>query len=153
MTAKVQVVRAVSPSFDEESGVVSADEDMAEVVYEGRGRVYTVSGPVTYSLGDQNQYMSASYVSVPVTVTSRVNGAEVVEVVRPRNDDLVLVLEHDDPVMVGRWFRVMDVEAGGQWIAARRMQVVGVQWSRHWQRTVDPEMRVERHLPPKEWQL
>ena len=68
---------------------------------------------------------SSSYVSLPLTVDDEATDVQV--------DDIVLVLEHPDPAVVGRAFRVMDVDAGGQFPAARRLQVTGVQRSRNWE--------------------
>lgn len=119
MTAGVRIMRMTDVLFGSDTGVVEAQE--SELVYEGPARVYTISGPSTYNLGEEPQYFSGSYVTVPIT-------ADPV----PMVDDVVEVLTHLDPAVVGRRFRVMDVESGGQYPGYRRLQVTGVQSSKQW---------------------
>lgn len=120
MTAMVSITRKAAPVFDPETGGLASGEPI--VVYEGKARIYSATGPVTYNIGDEPTYFSSTMVSIPV-ITDDI----------PRVDDLVTVLEYlSDPLMVGRTFRVQDVEAGGQWMAARKLQVTGVQESQQW---------------------
>lgn len=120
MTATVRITRKAAALFDPQTGgLVSGDP---VIIYEGKARIYTVQGPVTMAYGDEPAYFSSSMVSVPVITPTM-----------PRVDDLVEVLtHHSDPMMVGRYFRVQDVESGGQWMAARKLQVSGVQESQQW---------------------
>lgn len=149
MTAWVRIVRMKQPAFDDANGVVTpvvsdSINGLGEVYY-GPARVYTVSGPVTYSLGDEQQYYSSSYISIPVAIEDAVPA--------PQVDDVIEVVQHDDPLMAGRMFRVMDVEAGGQWIAARRMQVTGIQRARNWS-VPDKAAAVEDgSATPDEWRI
>lgn len=94
-------------------------------VYEGIARCYNVTGPVTYQLGEEVQYFSSSYISIPLVATSG-------KVTEPMVDDVVSVLKHSDPLVVNKQFRVMDVESGGQFGPVRRMQVTGAQPSQNW---------------------
>jgi hypothetical protein len=55
----------------------------------------------------------------------------------------VLVTAHEDPLMVGRYFRVADVEAGGQFPAVRRMSVAGVEATEEWVQANPPDVPVE----------
>jgi hypothetical protein len=120
MTAEVSITRKASAVFDAETGSLTSGEPV--VVYEGKARIYTVQGPVQNSYGDEPTYFSSTIVSVPVVTATL-----------PRVDDLIEVTAHmADPIMVGRVFRVQDVEAGGQWMAARKLQVTGVQESQQW---------------------
>jgi hypothetical protein len=134
MTASVRVTRMDSPNFDDIDGLLTAIT--GDLVYEGPGRVYGVAGPVQMALGEEPQYFSSTYVSIPLASD------------QPRVDDVVEVLEHSDASMVGRKFRVQDVEAGGQFPATRRMQVMGVQRSKQW--TDHPS--VPRDIPD-EWRV
>jgi hypothetical protein len=138
MTALVELTRPGAALFDTVSGELAADE--GPVVYEGKARVYPVAGPVMLDLGDGPQYFSSSYVSMPLVDDDGVN-------VLPEVDDLVEVLEHPDPLMLGRRFRVTDVEAGGQFAVVRRVQAVGVQRSRTW----EPDAQAEQAEIPREW--
>lgn len=108
-------------------------------VYEGIARFYNVSGPVTYQLGEEPQYFSSSYVSIPVIDPATGQPTE------PMIDDVVTALEHPDPLMVNKLFRVMDVESGGQFGPVRRLQLTGVQPSKQWS-----DSAVHPSVPP-EW--
>lgn len=116
MTAKVRVSRPIAAVFSRQTGQLVEAPDA--VVYEGPARVYGVQGPATYAIGEEPTYFSSSYVSIPLR-------SEL-----PRVDDVVQVLEHDDPLLVGRHFRVQDVESGGQLPVVRRLSVTGIQASR-----------------------
>ena len=118
MIATVRIERPVEPVFDRTTGQLGMPAD--STVYEGKARVYGVSGPATYALGDEPQYFSSTFVSIPLGSTL------------PRVDDVVEVTDHPDPAIVGRFFRVQDVEAGGQMPVAHRLQVVGIQPSKQW---------------------
>jgi hypothetical protein len=117
----VLITRMTDPVFDSTTGTLSAQ--LAEVVYSGAARIYSVTGPVTYSLGDEPQFFSTTYVSIPLE-----DGWD-----EPRRADVVeIVASPNDPAMVGRQFQVTDVEAGGQYTACRRLSVIGVQESQNW---------------------
>lgn len=119
MSATVTVVRKYKPVFNETTGELASASP--SVIYTGKARVATSSGPLTYAVGDESSYFQALTVSIPVVT------ADVMV------DDLVLVTAHPgDPAVVGRVFRVTDVEAGGQWMAARKLSVVGVADSQQW---------------------
>jgi hypothetical protein len=137
MTATVAVSRMAEPSLDSITGNLAAIE--AFLLYQGKARVYGVSGPMTMSLGEEPQYFSSTYVSIPLAAPM------------PQVDDVVEVLTHHDWTVVGRLFRVMDVEAGGQYPAVRRMQVTGVQNSKQW--TSVAQQRHPVAAIPKEWQI
>lgn len=120
MIAMVKVTRPTAPVFDRDTGGLAA-MGADSVRYEGKARVYSVTGPVQYALGDEPTFYSSTFVSIPITAPI------------PRVDDVVEILSHPDPNIVGRSFRVQDVEAGGQIPVVHRMQVVGIQASREWE--------------------
>lgn len=119
MTATVRVSRLADPTLNVTTGVLSADP-AGDTVYEGAGRVWTVAGPLTMGIGDELSTFSSTFVSIPMSADL------------PHVDDLVEITAHSDPTMVGRAYRVMDVEAGSQIPAARKMQVQGIQSSPEW---------------------
>lgn len=125
MRNTVRITRPTAPVFDPDTGSLASAGSL--IVYEGPARIYTVQGPLTYSLGDEPQRYSSTFVSIPVTDDS---GAAVNI---PRIEDVIeVLLAPGDSNMVGRTFQVQDVEAGGQWMAARRLQVAGIQASKQW---------------------
>jgi hypothetical protein len=111
----------------------------AGTVYTGKARFYNVTGPVTYQLGEEPQYFSSSYVSVPILDPD--SGLSVL----PMIDDVVTALSHPDPLMVNKQFRVQDVESGGMFGPVRRLQLTGVQPSKQWADTA-----THPSIPP-EW--
>ena len=129
MDSTVRIWRPATPGFIPQSGSLLAEE-MFEV-YQGKARVYSVTGPITMGIGDEPTYYSSTYVSIPLTTEDSSLGLE--EIAQsPRVDDVVHVTRHRDPLMVNRHFRVVDVEAGSQFPVSRRMQCVGIQASKQW---------------------
>lgn len=118
MTARVRVTRPAAPVFDQATGELGMAADV--VLWDGPARIAAVQGPATYALGDEPQYFSSTFISIPLAADD------------PRVDDTVEVLEHLDPTLVGRFFRVQDVESGGQMPVSHRMQVTGIQPSKQW---------------------
>ena len=131
MDAQVRIFRPDTPDFMPQTGKLYADE-MFEV-YEGKARVYTVAGPLTMGVGDEPTYYSSTYVSIPLATDDPFASPVPQEIAQsPRVDDIVQVYRHRDPLMVDRYFRVVDVEAGSQFPSSRRMQCVGIQASKQW---------------------
>lgn len=138
MTAAVTITRFKDPLLDPLSGELTPVWDTG--VYEGKARVYVLVGPVLLGIGDESQEFQNSYVSIPISVVID----DVEYTTDPRVDDLVTVTAHLDPMMVGRAFRVTDVESGGQYPAVRRMHVMGVEDTSHFADTGAPVI-------PDEW--
>ena len=133
MDAEVTITRPNAPSAVSNTGQISATT--YSTVYTGKARVTTASGPVQYSFGEEPQYFSSSQVSIPLVKT---NG----DPTMPQVNDLVTVTDHHDALMIGRAFRVMDVQAAGQFESARTMSVTGAQRWEGWNK--DPNI-------PNEW--
>lgn len=124
MIASVRIARMSEPTEGDELDWRNTATTL-RVVYEGKGRLWGVSGGSETDYGDEVTAFSSTYVSIPLT-DSDGNPPDVMV------DDIVVVTAHTDPAVVGRAFRVMDVDAGGQFPAARRLQVTSVQKSREW---------------------
>lgn len=146
--ATVRIMRMAEP-------VAGLDGDLdavaSGVVYQGRGRVYSVSGPVQYMLGDEPQYFSSTNISVPdLHEQAAADGVSyaVGDPVTPRIDDIVEVLTHHDARTQGRKFRVTDVAGAGQFSPFVVMQTVGVAWSKRWHHPSADD--VDLVIPP-EW--
>lgn len=150
--ATVRILRMTTPLEDPAGETL--DASAGGVVYSGRGRVYTVSGPVQFMLGEEPQYFSSTYVSVPDThEADAVDGVGYLtgDPVLPRIDDIVDVVAHHDARTVGKKFRVTDVQSAGQFRPFVVMNTVGVQWSKQWDHpsagdvdlTIPPEWVVE----------
>lgn len=153
-TAQVVIVRKDDPGLLPDDTVVS---DVGTVVYRGPARVYLVSGPVTYALGEEPQYFSSTYVSVPDTYPADADTAtwpnetwSEGDQVLPQVDDLIEVHAHHDPYTVGRRFRVTDVESGAQISPFIRLQAAGIQRFKGWSPSNPqaPEFDI-----PEEWKI
>lgn len=120
MVARVRVTRpAQMPVFNPQTGELGMPPE--ETIWLGAARVASVAGPVQFNLGDEPQFFSSTFISIPMRAK------------KPRVDDVVEVLRHPDPNMIDRMFRVQDVEGGGHMPVVFRMQVVGIQPSRAWE--------------------
>jgi hypothetical protein len=118
MTSTVSVVRKSVPVLDPDSGMLSSLDD--HVVYTGIARVYSVSGPLTMQVGDEPQYFSATTVSIPERTDPW-----------PQVDDVVTILTCPDDKVVGRSYRVTDVNVAGQFASALALSCTGVQPARN----------------------
>jgi hypothetical protein len=145
--ATVRILRMDEPQLGTDAEL---DAVARGVVYTGRGRVYTVSGPVQFMLGEEPQYYSSTYVSVPDTHEQ--NAADytyrIGDPVLPRVDDIVEVLAHHDARTQGKKLRVTDVQSAGQFRPFVVMNTVGVQFSKRWPHPSASE--VDLVVPP-EW--
>jgi len=120
MTYKVRIARggAGTPGWDPVANRVTNPDD--DEVYVGPARIRSVTGPVTMALGDEPQYFQSTFASIPLS--ARV----------PQTDDLLTVLDGPDPKLVGRSYRVVDVERGGMLPVAHVMQLVGIEPGHTW---------------------
>lgn len=123
MTATVRIARMDEPTEGTDADWSNTATQL-RITYQGRARLWSVSGGSEQDYGDESTAFSSTFISVPLTVDD--------EPVDVMVDDLVIMVSHLDPAVVARTFRVMDVDAGGQFPAARRLQVTSVQRSREW---------------------
>lgn len=95
------------------------------LLYEGVARVYPASGPQNVDSTEESQVFASSYVSTPM---KDLNG----ELLLTQVNDVIEVVRTSDPLLVGRYFRVIDVDAGGQWAHVRRHMVTGAERYEGW---------------------
>lgn len=127
MVDQVTVWRPKAPVL-EDDGTLEAQIDF--FLWIGVGRVWVARGPLTMGVGDEPSYYSQTFCSIPLVVRTEPDVEPAA--LSPRVDDIVKVTVHRDPLMVGRYFRVVDVESGGLLPSCRRMQLVGIQASKQW---------------------
>lgn len=89
-------------------------------IYAGRARVHALTSAVQMGFGDEPQYMVTGRISIPLRDTAG-------ELTDPRVNDMVLVVTSRDAHVVGRSFRVMHVDSGGQYNDVTTMTVVGAE--------------------------
>ena len=122
----VQIERMGDPYFDEATGRMTPR--VAEIVYTGPARIWTVSGPQVFTVGEDQMSFDQTNMSIPWNV-----------IPVPHRDDIATVLTYDthsgfgDPELLGRSFRILDVQLGGQMYATRRMTVSAIQPSAAWE--------------------
>jgi hypothetical protein len=121
----VAISRMTDPVFDTESGVMVAAVN--RMIYFGPARIWTVSGPQVLGVGEDQMSFDQSFVSIPWDTDPI-----------PNRDDIVTVQDYDpvyyygDEQLVGRSFRVTNVQLGGQMYATRRLNVTGIEPSSAW---------------------
>lgn len=91
-------------------------------VYAGPARIWSVDGAGVIATGEGDFAMQSTYCSIPWDHTPV-----------PEVDQQVLVVSSDDTGLIGRTFRIMSVDGGGQMRATRRMQITGLTENRSWQ--------------------
>lgn len=112
MIGEVLITRGGWKTFVRSTG--STEAPTRSKVFQGDARIYSLTGGQVYSLGDEPQYYSITRVSIT-------EAAPEVKI-----DDDVLVLAHPDGGIVGRHYRVTDVEQGGEIPSERRLTVTTV---------------------------
>lgn len=109
----VVIRRKATPVFDDQSGTYSP---VSTLVYEGKARIYSVDEAGLTPLGEGMYAMRSTFASIPWD-TDPV----------PHNDDtLEVVGSPGDADLVGRSFRIVGVDGGGQMRATRRLHLTGL---------------------------
>ena len=153
MLSEVRVLRGDAAVLGAD-GELDVDPDPT-VVYQGRARLGTAQGPISYTVGEEVQFYSSGTVTIPADWVPDETQPFDVEPTMPAVNDLLEVTAHDDHGFVGRRFRVIDVESAGLLSTERRLQIVGVQRYAGW---VDSAVRhpsagwVPDEVPP-EWRV
>jgi hypothetical protein len=111
MQALVLITRPARNTFDRSTGTLTNPSDAS--VYQGPAHIYEEQGGPIYSLGEEQQYFTTTYVSIPLDAP----------LVRA-NDD-VKIVTHPDDTLVNRHYRVTGVDNGGLLAPVRRLNVVG----------------------------
>lgn len=118
MTSQVVVTRPGAPTFDSATGLTEAHT--GSTVWSGPARIYSTTGSLTV-LGEGLVSMGQTTISIPQDAPL------------PRVDDIVEVTASpDDPAMVERRYRVIDVSEGGLLSPSRQLTcttIEGNPWS------------------------
>jgi hypothetical protein len=104
--------------------------DESVLVYHGQARIHRLSSPIQMAFGDEPQYMVSGTVSLPMVEAGTDNP------VRVYVNDHVIVDDHWDHSMIGRSFRIMHVDVGGQFHNVVSLSVVGSEESPTTERNV-----------------
>lgn len=121
----VQIVRMSQGVFDESTGGITTAAKL--VIYDGPARFWTVSGPQVIAVGEDQMAFVQTNMSIPWDSDPV-----------PKRDDIATVTTYDphpgygDAALLGRSFRILDVQLGGQMFATRRMSVLAIEASAAW---------------------
>jgi hypothetical protein len=121
----VRIERMSLGVFDQVGGgIVPA---VKALIYTGPARIWTVTGPQVIAVGEDEMSMTQTNLSIPWD-------ADPV----PHRDDIATVVDYNphggfgDQALIGKTFRVLDVQYGGQMYATRRMSVQAIEESAAW---------------------
>lgn len=121
----VRIVRMKQGVFDEDTGGIATAINLE--IYDGPARIWTVSGPQVIAVGEDQMSFTQTNMSIPWDSDPV-----------PHRDDIATVSTYDphpgygDSALLGRSFRILDVQLGGQMFATRRMSVLSVTDSAAW---------------------
>lgn len=110
--------------FPADDGAYNTAAVPLRVIYTGPARVSVSSGSPMDFAGEEQHFLNPT-VSTPLGPETQV-------------EDMVEVTDHDDPEMVGKWFRVVSVDAGGQFPSFRQHQVTGAARFPEWTYVNEP---------------
>jgi hypothetical protein len=119
-TSEVRIFSTTVPTLDTDTGLYAATEGTQ--TYSGPARIWSVDGGQVISVGEGDYAYQSTFCSIPWDHTPV-----------PEVDQQVEVLASDDESLVGRTFRIMSVDGGGQARATRRLQITGLTENRSWQ--------------------
>lgn len=114
MSSTVRLTRMAAPSPDPDG---TSEATVDEIIYEGKGRLYSIQGPMTMGLGDFPSFYSTTYLSVPLDTVEMIS--------IPIINDMVELLSTPDENVDFRFFRVKGVDAGGLLPIVQRLQLIG----------------------------
>jgi hypothetical protein len=97
-------------TYDPVTGDVTPGEGTFK--YEGPARIWEVPGGQNIVIGEEEVTVTQTYLSIPYWVMPL-----------PEMDDVIAVLESDDPDLVGRTVIIQNTIRGGGLRASRRFQV------------------------------
>jgi hypothetical protein len=115
--------------FDDTGLYPTETTQLLRVLYTGPARIYNLSDSQLDYAGEE-QVFSTTYISTPMDV----DGVPLVS----QANDMIEVTEHPDPLVQGRWFRVVTVDSGGQFPILRRHQVTGAARFAEWTYVEEP---------------
>lgn len=125
MNSLVLITR--SGGFNDETG--EYDPTLNQVIYDdadypgtgAKAGVTMTSGPVTMEFGDEPQYFDNLTVWIPKGTP-----------LNPRIDDILRVMANPDAALIGRFYRVASVVAGGRLSPSNELQCSGAAPSKQW---------------------
>jgi hypothetical protein len=116
MTSTCRITRGSRPEGYDEDTLVYTPEGIAEVVYEGKCRIWEVSGAGAVVVGDTDIYQQTTNLSIPWDEPA---------VIR-RYDEVLILTDNLDPQLVGKRYEIQTVAKAGAMRPTRRFEVTGL---------------------------
>lgn len=101
--------------YDEDT-LVYTPEGMAEVIYEGRCRIWELPSANAVVVGDTEIYQQTTNLSIPWDTPDLIR----------RYDEVEILTAPQDSQMVGKRYEIQTVAKAGELRATRRFEVTGV---------------------------
>jgi hypothetical protein len=111
-----RITRGGTPEGYDEDTLIYTQAGLAEVVYEGKCRVWELTGSSSVVVGDSDVYMQPTQLSIPWDT----------EAVVKRYDEVEIISAPQDSQMVGKRFEIQNVAKAGELRATRRFEVTSV---------------------------
>lgn len=101
--------------YDEDT-LVYTPEGLAEVIYEGRCRIWELANANAVVVGDTEIYQQTTNLSIPWDTPDLIR----------RYDEVVILTAPQDSQVVGKRYEIQTVAKAGELRATRRFEVTGV---------------------------
>ena len=116
MDYSCRITRSGVPEGYDEDTLVYTAEGVAEVIYEGRCRIWEVANTSPVVVGDVDVYQQTTNLSIPWDESAVVK----------RYDEVLILTAPTDSQMVGKRYEIQTVAKAGELRATRRFEVTGV---------------------------
>lgn len=115
MTYECKIERVGAATFDETDSIYVAGENIE--LYEGPCRIWRVSGSSAIPINSEEIILQQTKLSIPWNEGVGIR----------RDDEVKIIAATYDEALVGKRFRIMDVDKGGDLRATRQFTIQGVQ--------------------------
>ena len=115
MTYECRIERISAGDFDENDSIYTAGETVE--LYEGPCRIWEVSGASGIPINGEEIILQSTRLSIPWNEGVGIK----------RDDEVKITAATYDPALVGKRFRILDVDKGGDLRATRRFTIQGIQ--------------------------
>jgi hypothetical protein len=116
MEYSCRITRGQRPDGYDEDSLVYTPGGLAEVVYEGRCRIWEVANASSVVVGDTDIYQMSTNLSIPWDSPAKVK----------RYDEVTILTAPTDSQMVGKRYEIQTIAKAGELRATRRFEVTGL---------------------------
>ena len=116
MECECRITRGQRPEGYDEDTLVYTPAGLAEVIYEGKCRIWELSGAASIMVGDSDIYQQTTQLSIPWDTAAVIQ----------RYDEVVITKAPQDSQELGKRYEIQTVAKGGELRATRRFEVTGL---------------------------